>query len=178
MIEPNKEPDHDIDVPTASTGLMFTTILLLISGLLLTSAMFLHYGFASTTESGESRSGLTHAWSMVKNSFANTPSIPAKTPTLPSPSPAPQLGVADQSSGFNLKNLFSKKSSSPVHWPRLKLDGFGRPSDGEVGFAIINGKHIAEGGTVSGATLVEIREHGVVVEYKGETKTLIVEMTH
>lgn len=178
MIEPNKEPDHDIDVPTASTGLMFTTFLLLISGLLLTSAMFLHYGLAETGETGETLSGLTRTWTMAKRTPSNAQSVPSEIPVAHTPSATTQKDAAAQSSGFSLKNLFSKNSTSPAHWPRLKLAGFGRPSEGEIGFAIINGKHIAEGGTISGVTLVEILGHGVVVEYKGETKTLIVEMTH
>ncbi len=60
----------------------------------------------------------------------------------------------------------------------MELTGFGIPADGEIGFAIINGKYVVEGGEANGTTVVEIFEHGVRVEYKGETKTLAIDLTH
>lgn len=188
MIKLNTEPtsqDTDTDAPSTSAGVMFTTILLLIGGLLLTSAMFIHYGFGGTDENGESISGLTRAWERAKSTPASPPVNSESNETVaaaPHPANAPatttQPDAVVKSSGFSLKDIFSKNSNGSVRWPRLKLAGFGRPSDGEIGFAIINGKHVVEGSTISGVTLVEILEHGAVVEYKGETKTLIVEMTH
>lgn len=186
MIELNNEPtlredDNDAEA-TASRGVMFTTILLLIGGLLLTSVMLIHYGLKGTDENGETISGLTRFAAMIKSAPAKDSMDPATQ--APSPqalsSAAPintqNTGVTS-SSRFSFKNLFSKNGSGSVRWPRLKLAGFGLPSDGEVGFAIINGKHVIEGSTINGAMLKEILAHGVVVEYKGETKTLIVEMT-
>lgn len=185
MTEPTDEPtlrekDPDAKTPT-STGVMFTTILLLIGGLLLSSIMLLHYGQKNTDENGKPISGLTRFVGMTKISSEKKPLDPKTQPPSPqSLSAVPSTNTQDtvvKSSGFNLKNLFSRNSSSSVRWPRLKLVGFGLPSDGELGFAIINGKHVIEGSTINGVTLKDILAHGVLVEYKGETKTLIVEMT-
>ncbi len=185
MIELNNEPtlhENDNDAEAASpAGVMFITILLLIGGLLLTSAMFIHYGFKGTGENGESISGLTRVLEMAKSNLASDRAeqeLSATTPkALPADSPADTPDTAAKPSGFNLKNLFSKNGNGSIRWPRLKLAGFGLPADGEVGFAIINGKHIIEGSTINGGvTLVEILSYGVLVEYKGETKTLIVEI--
>jgi len=185
VIEPNDEPtlhtnDNDVDAK-ASPGVMFTTILLLIGGLLLTSAMLIHYGLKGTDENGESISGLTRFVKMTQGGSAkNTANPETQIPTSPSFSTEPPTNtppIPVKSSGFSFKSLFSKESSDSVRWPRLELNGFGLPSRGEVGFAILNGQHVVEGSTIKGVVLKEILAHGVVVEYKGETKTLIVEMT-
>lgn len=185
MIEPNDEPtlhtrDNDVDAK-ASPGVMFTTILLLIGGLLLTSVMLIHYGLKGTDENGEPISGLTRFVEITKSRSAKKPAnTETKNPSSPSftteTSPSTSPAVA-KSSKFSFKNLFSKEGGDSVRWPRLELNGFGLPSKGEVGFAIINGQHVVEGSTIKGVVLKEILAHGVVVEYKGETKTLIVEMT-
>ncbi len=179
MIELNKEPDireNDAEA-TSSPGVMLTTILLLIGGLLLTSSMLIHYGMGTTDENGESTSGLTHLLEMAKGKPTGSPmdSEANGSATLPPASPAKAQDAVDKSSGFSLRNLFA--GGGNVRWPRLKLTGFGQPSRGKVGFAIINGKHTIEGGTIKGVTLVKILDQGVQVEYKGETKTLIIEMT-
>lgn len=184
MTELNNEPailENDSDTEsTVSAGVMFTTILLLIGGLTLSSAMLIHYGFKGTAENGESISGLTRAWEMAKNKPSeNKTGEEASLPipqTPPADSPATTQASEEKPTGFNLKDLFSKEGR-PIRWPRLKLSGFGLPSDGEVGFAIINGKHVVEGGMIGDVMLLEILGHGVEVGYKGETKILIVEMT-
>lgn len=65
--------------------------------------------------------------------------------------------------------------ASNVRWPPLTLSGFGRGSGNREGFAIINGEQVLVGSIVKGVTIVEILEHGVFVEYLGETKTLTVD---
>jgi hypothetical protein len=70
---------------------------------------------------------------------------------------------------------FFPRDNAEVRWPKLKLTGFGRSADGEGGFGIINEKHVLKGQEISGVKLVEIRAHGVVLEYKGERKTLAVD---
>jgi hypothetical protein len=176
-----REKDNDTE-PTSSAGVMFTSLLLLIGGLLLTSAMLIHYGFKGTGENGESISGLTRVLEMAKSKPVENRAVEETHVSAPSPppevAPAATLDAAAKPSGFNFKDLFSKKRNGSVRWPRLKLSGFGLPAEGEVGFAIINGKHVVEGSTVNGATVQEILAHGVRLEYKGETKTLIVEVAN
>lgn len=67
------------------------------------------------------------------------------------------------------------KKEKKVRWPKLKVTGFGRSTDGKGGFAIINGEHVFLNQQISKATLVEVREHDVVVELEGEQKTLTVD---
>ncbi len=184
MIEPNDNStlhtrDNDVDAK-ASPGVMFTTILLLIGGLLLTSIMLIHYGLKGTDENGEPISGLTRFVEITKSESVKKTANPAtdapSSPSFTTEAPVHTPPTAVKSSKFSFKNLFSKEGDS-VRWPRLELNGFGLPSKGEVGFAIINGQHVIEGSTIKGVVLKEILAHGVVVEYKNETKTLIVEMT-
>lgn len=169
-----RENDSDAET-TASTGVIFTTILLLIGGLLLTSAMLFYYGLKGAGENAESISGLTQIWELATSKPTQAQTKP-EIDTLPVATTTPDAEA--KPAGISFKNIFSKEGTGSVRWPRLKLAGFGLPSDGEVGFAIINGKQIIEGNTIGDVTLVEILDHGVIVEYKGETKTLIVEMIH
>lgn len=184
MTELNNEPAiHENDNEELSPKkprVMFITILLLISGLLLTSTMLIHYGLAGTDKNGEPISGLTHVMAILKSNPA-----PKQTDSK-ALDPKQEIHQAEPSThaqkttstpaGFSFKDLFSRSGNGNVHWPRLKLAGFGLPAEGEEGFAIINGKHVAEGSTINDVVLVEILKQGVVVEYKGETKILIVEM--
>ena len=180
MTKPNKESvirENDTEDTSSPPGVMFTTILLLIIGLLLTSSMLIHYGMGTTDEKGKSTSGLAHLLERVKRNPTGN-SMEPKTngsETLPADSSTPTQDTADKPSGFSLRNLFAKDGN--VRWPRLKLSGFGQPSKGKVGFAIINGKHILEGNTIKDVTVVKVLDQGVQVEYKGETKTLTIEMT-
>ena len=184
MIESNDEtmPEELNTETPVSQGVMFTTMLLLICGLLLTSAMLLHYGLKQTDDEGKTISGLTLALEMMRSRASSdlipgSPTTSAAETESPSAPVAGKIDATDEKTGFNLKGLFSKSNDGSVRWPRLKLTGFGLPSQGQVGFALINGKHVVEGGSINNVKLVEILEHGVVVEYKGETKTLIVELT-
>lgn len=159
--EPSIEEAANADETRTPAGVMLVTMVLLISGLLLTSAMLLHYGLKKTGGPEASGQGLAQLLSQLKTREAKDPAA---------------AEAAEKSTGFSLKNLFSRSGDKQTRWPRLKLSGFGLPSEGERGFAIINGKHVIEGSTISGARLTEIQEHGVVLEYKGETRTLIVEI--
>lgn len=187
MTELNNEPafhENDNEAhPPAAPRVMFITILLMISGLLLTSVMLIHYGLKSTDENGQPISGLSNIKTMLKSKPAPPQSDPKPRASVPAPQPVEppentEKTTSSKPEGFNIKNLFSMAGNGNVRWPRLRLTGFGLPATGEAGFAIINGKHIAEGSTINGVVLVEILAEGVVVQYKGETKKLIVEMTH
>ncbi|MEN7972992.1 MAG: hypothetical protein ABFR47_04065 [Verrucomicrobiota bacterium] len=74
-----------------------------------------------------------------------------------------------------INKFFPKKGNGKIHWPKLEISGLGFPSENKAGYAIINGKLVVEGHAIKDATLVKILEHGVLIEYKGETKTLAVE---
>jgi len=76
----------------------------------------------------------------------------------------------------SLPGFFSfPRNDGSVRWPKLKLTGCGASADGSGGFAIINGRHVMIGETISKVTLVEVLppQHAVV-EYKGEQKKLTV----
>ncbi|MEN8255462.1 MAG: hypothetical protein ABFR33_08330 [Verrucomicrobiota bacterium] len=85
--------------------------------------------------------------------------------------------ATDSKPADSIFKKFFSRGDGAVRWPKLKLTGFGTPSGNDSGFAIINGKHVVVGGTVNGATLVRILEYGVLLEYKGERKVVIVEVT-
>ena len=50
-------------------------------------------------------------------------------------------------------------------------------TDAEGGFAIINGKRVLVGTSIGDVKLVEILNHGALVEYKGEQKMLTVDQS-
>lgn len=173
---PPPAPENDNITPASSPSpwVMVVSMLLLISGLILSSAMLMHYAMDGQ-EGTDKESTFDFAKLMGKgkefSAKAQTAEKQAATENEP---PA----AMDSKSGDSVfKKFFSRGGGGTVRWPKLKLTGFGIPSGGEVGFAIINGKQVVVGGTVNGATLVKILEYGVLLEYKGETKTIIVEVT-
>lgn len=166
---PPPVPENDnIPPEPASPWVMLISMLLLISGLILSSAMLVHYAM-NGKDSADKESFFDFAKLMeAGKEFSTKVQIREKPTTEENESVAPIDSA--------VKKFLSGGENGSVRWPKLKLSGFGIPSNGKVGFAIINGKHVIVGSTVSGATLVEILDHGVRVEYKGETKTLIVEI--
>ncbi len=172
MTELSNEPSiHENDTETErspSTGVMLVSILLLIAGFLLASAMLIHYGTKGKAENGYPMPGLSQTLERAKGRIAS-----AKT-DAETPAPDKPQATATKPKKTGTKGFFH----GGVRWPRLKLTGFGIPADGEIGFAIINGKYVVDGEKANGVTVVEIFEHGVRVEYKGETKTLSVDLTH
>jgi len=154
---------------------MLVSMLLLISGLILSSAMLMHYAQGSKKSADkESTFDFARLTEKGKELFAKVPAAKEQEKAGNKPPPTEDAKSRDSA----IKNFFSGREGGTVRWPKLKLTGFGIPSGGEVGFAIINRKHVVVGGTISGARLVKILEYGVLVEYKGETKTIIVEITH
>ena len=168
----NLPPIPEIDnIPTesASPWVMLISMLLLISVLILSSAMLVHYAMDGK-EGPAKKSVFDFAKLMEAGKEFST-----KTQSIEKQNGEGNASVAPTDSA--IKTFFSGRENRAVRWPKLKLTGFGIPSNSKIGFAIINGKHLIVGGTVNGVTLVEILDHGVRVEYKGETKTLIVEIT-
>jgi len=167
--EPTSSESQSEGSARPSAGVMFVTILLLISGILLTSVMLFHYSVGGSKTSGESLSKLQQKRKTAA-SQTNTPAVQASEPVVaPTPPSTPK-----KKSGFSFKKLFS----SPAHWPRLELTGFGLPANGELGFAIINGKHVIEGTRIKEVTLVGILDYGVQVEFNGETKILTIDTSN
>jgi hypothetical protein len=147
---------------------MLTTLLLLIGGLLLSSAMLIHYGLQS--RSGTEGSGFSLAGLMEQGrDFA------AKTKLQPLEEPVTNSVTEAVPEDLGIKKFFPA-SNGNVKWPKLKLTGCGRGVDADGGFAIINEKQILVGNQIGDVTLVEIRTHGVVVELDGEQKTLTVDL--
>ena len=178
MTELSNEPTFQEDDPgterKTAPGVMLISILLLIGGFLLASAMLIHYGTEGRDKTGNPRPGFSQNLEKVKSMVAGAETNPEN------PAPAQPLETASKPKEADSKKSFFSKQSGKVRWPRLKLAGFGLPAEGEdgFGFAIINGKHVTVGNTVSGVKLAEILEHGVRVEYKGESKTLSMELVH
>lgn len=184
-------PENDNIAPKPpSPWVMLISMLLLVSVLVLTSAMLMHYAtegkegaarksffdFTKLLEKGKELPAKAQVAEKQEKTGNEPPAAMDSKPMEPVPTDSKPAGSSLSDS--IIKKFFSGSKDGAVRWPKLKLTGFGLPSKGEVGFAIINGKHIATGGTVNDATLVEILGHGVLVEYKGETKTLIVEVIH
>ena len=151
-----------------SPWIMLITLLLLIGGLLLSSAMLLHYGLQSRGGTAGSNFSLAGLMERGRDFAAK-----ARAQTPEEPAAGAPLEVAPESAGIK---KFFPPSNGTLKWPKLKLTGFGKSVDSEGGFAIINGKQILIGNQIGDVTLVKIRTHGVVVELKGEQKTLTVDL--
>ena len=152
---------------------MLFTMLLLIAGLLLASVLMMNHVNKMKTEPGEKGLGFSELIAKAKAMAVRVP--PPKT-VEPVAAPAPQN--SPQTSPLeNLKKMVSSAGSSDkVRWPRLKLTGFGTSTDGLESFAIINGEQVHPGQIVDKVTVLEVRMHDVVVEYKGEQKTLTMDV--
>lgn len=172
----SSEKDSDTETPSSS-AIMLTTIMLLIGGLLLTSAMLIHYGFKNAKESDTFATNLSLAQETAKSKLSKNFAHAKTRISASRPFATNSQETAAKPSKINFKNLFAKHGKSPARWPKLELSGFGILSHEKTGFAIINQKRIMEGSTIKGVKVLKILSHGVLVEYKGETKTLIVETT-
>jgi len=157
----------------SAPGTMLVSVLLLIAGLLLTSALLLDSGLARKGQTGKNRTGFSQTLEKAKGLLA---SAKAKSATR-APSPGPQAKTSKTGKKGILGFSFREKKKSDVHWPHLKLSGFGKAAAGETGFAIINGKRIDEGSGINGATVVKVLDQGVELEYQGATKILAMEAT-
>jgi hypothetical protein len=57
-------------------------------------------------------------------------------------------------------------------WPELMLAGIAQAENHSL--AILNGKMISAGRSVSGVTVIEVHEKDIIVEYRGERRTLYI----
>ena len=169
---PIQEPDKEAPEQTSS-WIMLTSMLLLIAGLVLTSAMLVHYALDRNIGEDGSRFDVSQ---LLEKGKTLSDQAKAKMGEGNKPKTVIEEPKPGQSTEVSVKRFFPSVNAE-VRWPKLKLTGFGRSADGEGGFGIINEKHVLKGQEISGVKLVEIRAHGVVLEYKGERKTLAVDPT-
>ena len=85
--------------------------------------------------------------------------------------------LAENTNGDEGVGRFFQRQAGTVRWPKLKLTGFGSSTDGASGFAIINGQHVIAGQQISKVTVIDIGDQSVMVEFKGEQRTLSVDPT-
>ncbi len=147
---------------------MLLTILLLIAGFLFASTLLMHQVVQARSPEDKP---IFQLFSLIEKgkSFA------ARAPARETPSEEIRETQSSPLEGIK-KIVISQVSSEKVRWPRLRMTGFGKAADGSEGFAIINGELVHPGELAGKVTLVEVRAHDVVVEYKGERKNLTVEL--
>ncbi|MBT8043036.1 MAG: hypothetical protein HKP10_02455 [Kiritimatiellales bacterium] len=163
---PNPET-HLADTETRPYSSMLVTLLLLIAGLLLSSVLMLHYGY----KAGGEKMALpgVNFTELKEKGVAYQQQVTQPASDDPVAQEPPQK--TEQESG-GIGQLLAARGEK-VRWPRLRLTGFGRSSDGTGGFAIINNQQVFLGELIDGkAKLIEVRTHDVVVEYKGETRII------
>lgn len=172
---PPPVPENDNTTPVSSSPwVMLITMLLLISGLILSSAILVHYAMDGK-EGADGKSIVDFSRLFLgegKELSAESQAAEKQAETATQPSDQAASNPSDSS----FFRFFSgKKDDGTVHWPKLKVSGFGKSTDTEAGFAIINGKHVLVNSSIGEVKLVEIRAQGALVEYKGEQKVLTVE---
>ncbi|MDZ8119387.1 general secretion pathway protein GspB [Pontiella agarivorans] len=149
-------------------AVMVITMVLMIAVLMLTAVMMIYYATLQQNES-------------TGSSVTEKPAIPGETgqalsflKTLTAHSTTPP-DDAETGNGSSF-SLFGKTDGN-IRWPKLSLTGHGRRPDGSGAFAIINGHQYQPGQIINGKVkIIEIREHDVLVEFSGETNSLIVDV--
>jgi hypothetical protein len=150
----------------SSPWIMVSTMLLLICGLILTSATLLHYAAGMQPNSESSGVSLLNFKGLIEHGLQWSEQVKFnKSQSVPD-----QADQEEQHS--TVKRFFSGSSDETIRWPKLKLTGFGKSSDAEGAFAIINGQHVLVNTYIDEVKLVEVRTHGAWVEYRGERKFL------
>ncbi|QBG49182.1 hypothetical protein EGM51_17925 [Verrucomicrobia bacterium S94] len=144
---------------------MIITMILMTSALILTAVMMIDYATRKKNES-------------TATAAAEKPLKPGKAltflKTLTTHTNAPEETTeAERENSFS----FFGKSDGNRRWPKLKLTGHGMRPDGSGAFAIINGHQYQTGQFINGKVrIIEIRQNDVLVEFSGETNTLIVDV--
>jgi hypothetical protein len=150
----------------SSPWMMIFTLLLLISGFILSSVLLLNYDDSLQARhegAGASIFELAAQFGQGGNRTMQTES-----------EPIPEKSVEDEPEALDsaVRRFFSGGNDGSVRWPKLKLTGFGKSSDAEGAFAIINGRQVLVNTCIDDVKLIEVRTHGAVVEYRGERKML------
>ncbi len=165
--EPLPEEDIDIDSGPRSSWIMLITMLLLIAGFLLSTTLLMNQTLKARSADGEPIFNLS---ALAESSAAALKPAPRQK-NVDTESESEEHGGHTPIDGF--KNLvMGEPSDGGVRWPRLKLTGFGKSADGTESFAYLNGDLVHPGEFAGKVKLIEVREHDVVVEYKGELRNL------
>lgn len=154
---------------SSSPLIMLFTMLLLIAGFLFSSVLLLQQTYYACNENGD----------RILDVEALSAAIQSMGEHTPSDSPREEIAQQQETSVSpleGLRQIVEGSSDGNVRWPRLRMTGFGKSSDGTEDFAIINGDLVHPGENAGKVTLVEVRARDVVVEYRGERKTLTVEL--
>lgn len=171
---PPKPDDENIDKPeTQSQGTMVFTMLLLIAGFLFASILLMKQTLETRTAEGEPVFQPSKLIDKGKSLISRPATVNATATTN---TPAKQVRKEHSSTLENIKQIVTFQTGDKVRWPRLKLTGFGKSTDDSEGFAIINGDQVHPGEYIRKVKLLEVRTHDVIVEYKGERKTLTVDL--
>ncbi len=161
-----EEADNIEKNPSSRT--MLVTIVLLIAGFFMAGTMMLHYSSKKVGTGSETKNAafsFSALFSQGKEYAAQLQKPKAATPIT-------QSAETTEHEEQKPNKLFGKRDVK-VNWPKMKVTGFGSSTSGGGDFAIINGKQILQGQLIDGKVkLSKIRSHDVIVEYKGETKTL------
>jgi hypothetical protein len=170
--DPPIPEDADNNEVTASSRTMLVTMILLISGFLMAGTMMIHYSSKKVGSAGENKN-TAFSFSAILSQGKEYAEQLQKPKAAP---PVIQLDETAKQEEQKRSALFGKRDAK-VNWPKLKVTGFGSSTSGGGDFAIINGKQILQGQLIDGkAKLAKIRSHDVIMEYKGETKTLSVDV--
>ena len=176
MTELNNDPSPPANgkeqLEKTSPWIMLTSMSLLIFGLLLASVMLIN---RAQDKRGNTSTALFDLSGFINKGKTLSGQVKAKVAEKNEEQATADEPKVKTESKTGLTRFFSGMRNGAVRWPKLKLTGFGKSSDGESGFAIINEKHIIVGQKISKVTLVEIGAHSVVVEYKDDRKILTVD---
>ncbi len=168
LSNPPSPPENNAHSKASSPWVMLISMLLLITGLILSSVMLVYYATDNPADESK-KSSFSVAELIGKGQALSAQSKPDRKQVEPEPV------IADtKPAESGVKRFFSGDRPEEVRWPKLKLSGFGKGSHGQSDFAIINNNQILVGTPINGVILVEILNQGVVVEYKGEQKILTV----
>jgi hypothetical protein len=114
---------------------------------------------------------------VVKKPASATPAVPkpvAQAPTVEVPAPIVQvIETAKVATVIDPVKNVEPAPESKLIWPELKLTGIA--SSGSQSIAIINGKMLAVGRTISEVIIREVHETEIVVEFQGERRVLRVD---
>ena len=159
-------PQKDqMDEKGTPSGVMLTTMLLLIGGLLLTSTLMVNHALGSKNSTDENPFTFSID-SLIKKGSTYTDQITTSYKQAVAQIPDTEKKGTD---------MFSFVNGDKDRWPKLELTGFGRAANSKDNFAIINNQPVLLNQEIGKVTLVEIRARNVVVEYKGERKTLAID---
>lgn len=98
---------------------------------------------------------------------AATPPAPAAT-TASAATPPPASSVSDAP-------IFNAKESSSS-WPRVTVNGI-LASGKTQGAAMVNNRMVSAGEQIQGVRIVEVQSRGVVMDFKGETRLVLIGQT-